>query len=105
MRQPAYIAIADDGHVTLYWGDGTEDEKHIIIQGPRAQPGRELVQVVLELKEWAEANGYQIVVPTYDLEAPDVEIDLPDEEVDEIDMDDVDDLLDDLWYAGDYNDQ
>jgi hypothetical protein len=103
MREPAYIAIADDGHLTLFWGDGTEDQKYVILQGPLAPQGRELVKVIEDMKAWAEDNGYVVIVPAYDLEAPDVEIDLPDEEAKSIDLDEVDALLDDVYYAGDYS--
>lgn len=102
LREPAYIAIADDGHLTLFWGDGTEEQKYIILQGPPAPQGRDLVETIEEMKAWAEENGYEVIVPAYDLEAPDVEIDLPDEEAETIDLDDVDALLDDVYYAGDY---
>jgi hypothetical protein len=104
MSEPAYIAVADDGHVTLFWGDGTEERKTIIRQGPRAQPGPELVEAIEALKAWAEANGYVVIVPAYDLEVPDIEIDLPDEDARNIDLDEVDDMLDDLFFAGDYGD-
>jgi hypothetical protein len=105
MCETAYIAIADDGHLTLFWGDGTEDQQYVILQGPPAPLGQELVEVIEELKAWAEDNGYEVIVPAYDLKAPDVEIDLPDEEAETIDLDDVDALLDDVYFAGDYQDE
>ncbi len=99
--EPAYIAIGEDGHVTLYWGDGTEAEKYVILRGPRARDNHELYLIVEDLKTWAEDNGYVVIVPAYDLAVPDMEIDLPDVDVDHLTMDDVDALLDDLDYAGD----
>ncbi|NDJ74780.1 MAG: hypothetical protein GYB65_00860 [Chloroflexi bacterium] len=102
MQEPAYIAIGPDGHVTLYWGDGTEEEKYVILRGPRATGGQELAETMEDLKAWAEDNGYVVVVPSYDLEATPVTIDIPAEEVDAIDLDEVDDLLDDLFDAGHY---
>jgi hypothetical protein len=103
MREPAYIDIAADGHVTLFWGDGTEAEKYVLYRGPRAPQGQELADLIEEMKLWAEENGYQVVVPAYDLEVPrDMEIEVPEEEIDAIDLNEVDNLLDDLYYAGDY---
>lgn len=36
VTEPAYIAIGDDGYLTLYWGDGTEAQKIVLARGPRA---------------------------------------------------------------------
>lgn len=97
---PAYIVIAEDGHVTLFWGDGTEAVREAIVRGPAARDERELFDVIQEMKAWAEARGYTVIVPAYDLEVPrDLAIDVPDEEADRLTMDDVDDLLDDLTAA------
>ena len=105
MRDPAYITIGPDGHVTLYWGDGTEEVKEIIVRGPRVTNSREFIDVIEELKAWAEDNGYAVIVPSYDFEPPDVvEIDIPDDEAEQITLDDVDDLMDDLYTAGDDDD-
>ncbi len=102
MLNPAYIAIGKDGHVTLYWGDGTEQHKEVILRGPRVSNNREFIEVIEEIKAWAEENGYTVVVPAYDLEEPEnVEIDIPDDEASQITVDDVDDLMDDLFSAGD----
>jgi hypothetical protein len=102
MREPAYITIGPDGHVTLYWGDGTEEQKEIIIRGPRVTNNREFIDVIEELKAWAEDNGYAVIVPSYDFEPPDaLEIDIPDDEAEQITLDDVDDLIDDLYSAED----
>jgi hypothetical protein len=103
MCEPAYISIGDDGHLTLYWGDGSEDEKVPIRRGPPASEGATLERSVAELKAWAEAHGYTVVVPIFDLELPDVPIDVDEDEIDDIDLDEVDDLLDDLYFAGDYD--
>jgi hypothetical protein len=104
MYTPAYIAIGKDGHVTLYWGDGTEEQKEIILRGPRVTNSHEFVAVIEEIKAWAEENGYTVIVPFYDFEAPDVEIDIPEEEAEQITLDDVDNLLDDLFTAEEYDD-
>jgi hypothetical protein len=100
MRDPAYIAIGPDGHVTLYWGDGTEQHKEVIIRGPRVANSREFIEVIEEMKTWAEENGYTVIVPSYDFEPLEaVEINIPDEEAEQITYDDVDDLMDDLFAA------
>jgi hypothetical protein len=102
MREPAYIAIANDGHITLFWGDGTEEQKNVILRGPRATHGRELVEMIEEMKAWAEENGYVVVVPAYDLEVPDMEIEMPEEEAGNLDTGEIDTMLEDLYFAGDY---
>jgi hypothetical protein len=104
MPDPAYIAIADDGHITLFWGDGTEPYKEVILRGPRVTDHRELILVIEDMKAWAEDHGYVVVVPAYDLEATDIEIELPEEDAEHLTMADVDDLLDDLDMADDYDD-
>jgi hypothetical protein len=108
MREPAYIAIADDGHITLFWGNGTEDQKYIILRGGRAPEGQALVEAIEEMKLWAEENGYEVIVPAYDLTEPPadaVEIDVPEEEIEQINLEEVNDLLDDLYVTGDYSEQ
>jgi hypothetical protein len=106
LRDPAYITIGPDGYVTLYWGDGTEEQKEIIVRGPRVTNSREFIEVIEELKAWAEDNGYAVVVPSYDFEPPDaIEINIPDDEAEQITLDDVDDLIDDLFTAEDDDDR
>lgn len=99
MHEPAYIAVADDGHVTLYWGDGTEDIKEIILRGPRPRDGQERLAIIEDLKAWAEEHGYIVVVPAVDLEYTDIELELTEEDEANLTPDDVDDLLDDLFFA------
>lgn len=70
-RQPAYIALDEAGCVTLYEGDGTEAEKRILWQGPQVTDHREMARLVEELTAWAEAEGFEIVVPSYDLSVSD----------------------------------
>lgn len=98
--EPAYIALDQSGHVTLFWGDGTEAYKEVIRQGPRPTSSEEMITLIEELKAWAEDEGYTVIVPAVDLELPDIEIDLADDDPD-ITLDDVDDLLDDLLMAED----
>ena len=105
MPDPAYIAIADDGHLTLFWGDGTEPYKEVILRGPRITDHRELIQVVEDIRAWAEDHGFVVVVPAYDLEATDIELELPEEEAERLTIDDVDDLLNDLDMADDFDNE
>ncbi|MBN1564202.1 MAG: hypothetical protein JXA10_10205 [Anaerolineae bacterium] len=100
MNEPAYVALDKDGHVAVFWGDGTEAHKEVILRGPRPANSQELVAMIEDLRLWAEDEGYTVVVPAYDLEVPDIEIDLPEEDAAIITPDDVDDLLDDLFMAG-----
>ncbi len=100
MRETAYIAINDDGYVTLFWGDGTEEHKTIIARGRRAAAGRALVEAIEELTMWAEDNGYHVVVPAYDLHTANIELDVPEDEIDTIDLDEVDALFEDLDNIG-----
>ena len=97
MYEPAYIALDQEGYVTLFWGDGTESYKEIIRQGPRPTTSQEMIDMIEDLKAWAESEGYTVIVPAYDLEMPNIEIDLSDDDPD-ISMDDVDDLLSSLGF-------
>lgn len=99
MSEPAYIALDKDGHVAVFWGDGTEAYKEIILRGPRPADSQELIAIIEDLRLWAEGEGFIVIVPAYDLEVPDMEIDLPEEDAAILTPDDVDDLLDDLFMA------
>ena len=74
MREPAYITIAEDGRLTLFWGDGTEPERIAILRGPHVTGGRELIQIIEEMKAWAYENGYDVIVPARDLVIPPVDL-------------------------------
>ena len=100
MRTPAYIALGEGGRVMLYWGDGTEEKKQPILRGPVPNSSQELLEVIESMKEWAEENGYAVIVPSYDLEVPDMEIEITDHEAQGIDDEDVFGLLDDIFAAG-----
>lgn len=102
---PAYIAVGDDGHVSLFWGDGTEPHKEILWHGPRVSDNRELYLVIEDLKAWAEENGFTVVVPGYDLEVPDMDIDLPERDAERLTSKDIDELIDDLDVAEDDEDK
>lgn len=97
MTTPAYIALAQDGHVTLFWGDGTEDKKQPILRGPVPANSQDLLDIIESMKDWAEKQGYTVVVPSYDLEVPDIEIDMTERDAENLDMDEVVDLINDLF--------
>lgn len=99
MSEPAYIALDRDGYVTLFWGDGTEAYKEVIVRGPRPSSSQEMIAIIEDLKLWAEEEGYTVVVPAYDLELPDIDIELPEEDAAILTPEDIDDLLDDLFTA------
>lgn len=65
--EPAYIAIDDEGYLTLFWGDGTEEERYTLLRGPLAGTGQQLIADIEAIKNWAEDQGYTIVVPSHDL--------------------------------------
>ncbi len=104
MIEPAYIAIGDDGHVTLFWGNGTEAYREIIYHGPRPEDQQDLLRIVEDLKAWAEDNGYVIVVPTHDLTVTDIPIEPTERDIDQLSLDDVDELIDDLYMAEEADD-
>ncbi len=103
MREPAYITIAEDGRLTLFWGDGTEPERIAILRGPRVTGGRELIQIIEEMKAWAYENGYDVIVPARDLVIPPVDLSISDHELQSYRDDEITDLLDDLYDAGGYD--
>lgn len=103
MREPAYITIAEDGHLTLFWGDGAEPEKIVLLRGPRATSGRALIQIIEEMKAWAEENGYDVVVPARDLSVPSVDLSIPGHEMRNYHDDEIDEFLDELYRAGGYD--
>ncbi len=103
MGEPAYVTVANDGHVTLFWGDGTESQREVILRGPRPRDARELAALMEELTAWAEDNGYTVVVPAYDL-TPDepVEIEPTPDDEQRFDPRDLDDLIEHLYRADDH---
>ena len=99
--EPAYIVIADDGHITLFWGDGTNPEPPVIWRGPRAENGPQVAQVIEELAQWATDNGYAVVLPQYDRHLEDVELDPLARDLEVADADEIDEMLDDLNFLTD----
>lgn len=100
MYEPVHIAIGDDGHVTLFWGDGTEDFKDIIVVGPRPGDTQQMVAIIEDLRAWAENQGYTVVVPERDLSYTDIDLEITDTDARALSPDDIDDFLDDLFSAG-----
>lgn len=101
MHNSVYIAIADDGHISLFWGDGTEDFRERLLRGPRPRDNRELVAIIEDMKIWAEDHGYTVVVPACDLAFTDIELELTEDDQHRLRPDDIDDLLNDLFLAED----
>lgn len=100
MYEPVHIAIGDDGHATLFWGDGTEDFKDIIVRGPRPHSTQQMVAIIEDLKAWAEEQGYTVVVPERDLCYTDIDLELTESDARNLSPEDIDDFLDDLFNAG-----
>src|SRR5690554_2270922 len=96
MRELAYIAIADDGYLTLYWGDGTEPHKTPLARGAYVRSGVPSVDDIEALREWAWEQGYEVITPAYDLEAPPIPLEPTQTDLDEYDPGEIDALLDDF---------
>ncbi len=106
MGAPAYVTIADDGHVTLFLGDGTEATREVILRGPRPRDARELAALIEEMTAWAEENGYTVIVPAYDLATDEpVEIEPTPEDEQRFVPQDMDDLLNHLFRADPHADE
>lgn len=99
--EPAYIVIAEDGHITLYWGDGTGPEAPVIWRGPRALDGPQIAQVIEEMAQWAAENGYTVILPFYDPPPGAVEIDPLARDFQVADANEIDRMLDDLYFLND----
>lgn len=99
--EPAYIVIAEDGHITLYWGDGAGPEAPIIWRGPRALDGPQIAQVIEEMAQWAAENGYAIMLPAYDPQHDALELDPLERDFEVADGREIDQMLDDLYFSTD----
>ena len=99
--QPAYIVIAEDGFITLYGGDGTDREAPVIWRGPRALDGPHDAPGNEEMVQWATENGYRVILPAYDLQPDPVGIDPLERDFDVADEDEIDQMLDDLYFSTD----
>ncbi|HML20038.1 MAG TPA: hypothetical protein PKD09_00215 [Aggregatilinea sp.] len=96
--EPAYIIIAEDGHITLFAGDGTEPEPPVIWRGPVALDGPQIAQVIEEMVQWATENGYAVVLPPYELPEETVEIEPLEQDYEVADEGEIDQMLDDLYF-------
>lgn len=96
MVESVYIAIGDDGHVTIFWGDGTENFKEIVARGPRPSSTQQMITIVEDLKAWAEEQGFTVVVPQRDMSFTDIDLILTDEDKLRLSPEDIDEFLDDL---------
>jgi len=94
--ETAYIAIDPDGALTLYWGDGTEPEKVPLARRPCGPGGLPSMNEIEALCRWAWEHGYQVITPTYDLEAPPLPLEPTQQDLSQLDLDEIDALLDDL---------
>ncbi|MBZ0288608.1 MAG: hypothetical protein K8I30_13405 [Anaerolineae bacterium] len=65
MPEKAYIGLNDDDCWTLYYGDGSEDEKIVLAVGQPFEYGKAIRVVLDEMLAWAEANGYVLDAPLY----------------------------------------
>lgn len=101
MENAAYITMDQDGHIALFWGNGTEDIRELILRGPRPQDSREVITIVEELKQWADDHGYQVIVPPYDLTFTDIPLTPTAHDEQQLEPGDFDELLDDLFLAED----
>jgi len=63
--EKAYIGLNEDDCWTLYYGDGSEDEKFILVVGRPFQTGKAIRRAVNELEQWAWENGYELDAPLY----------------------------------------
>ena len=65
MAEPAYIALNDEQHWTLFYGSGSEPERWPLAIGRPFEPGPGIREAVEELEAWALENGYEVVTPLY----------------------------------------
>jgi hypothetical protein len=65
MPEKAYIGLNDDNCWTLYFGDGSEDEKYILAVGQPFKHGKAIRAALDELIAWADENGYVLDAPLY----------------------------------------
>jgi hypothetical protein len=65
MAAKAYIGLNEDNCWTLYFGDGSEDEKYVLAVGRPFEPGAAIQEAMNELEQWAWENDYQLDAPLY----------------------------------------
>ncbi len=72
MSDKAYIGLNEDNCWTLYFGDGSEDEKYVLAVGRSFEPGLAIQEAMDELEAWAQENGYELDAPLYSKTAFDI---------------------------------
>jgi hypothetical protein len=65
MAEKAYIGLNEENCWTLYYGDGTEDQKFVLAVGQPFEPGEAIREVINEMEQWAWENGYELNAPLY----------------------------------------
>ena len=65
MPEKAYIGLNEDNCWTLYYGDGSEDTKIVLVVGQPFKSGKAIRVVLAEMIAWAEENGYVLDAPLY----------------------------------------
>jgi hypothetical protein len=65
MAQKAYIGLNKENCWTLYYGDGSEDERHVLAVGREFEPGKAIREAMEEIQIWARENGYEVDAPLY----------------------------------------
>jgi hypothetical protein len=65
MPEKAYIGLNEDNCWTLYYGDGTEEQKYVLAVGRPFEPGPAIRDAMAELEQWAWENGYVLDAPLY----------------------------------------
>jgi hypothetical protein len=61
----AYIGLNEENCWTLYYGDGTEEQKYVLAVGRPFEPGPAIQEAMTELEQWASENGYVLDAPLY----------------------------------------
>ncbi len=65
MSAKAYIGLNEENCWTVYYGDGSEDQKYVLAVGRPFEPGPAIQEAMNELEQWAWENGYQLDAPIY----------------------------------------
>jgi|GEM_PF-1124245 len=65
MPEKAYIGLNDDLRWTLYYGDGSEDEKFVLAVGRPFRQGKAIRAALDELIAWADENDFVLDTPLY----------------------------------------
>jgi hypothetical protein len=63
--EKAYIGLNEENCWTLYYGDGSEEQKYVLAVGRPFEPGPAIQEAMTELEQWASDNGYVLEAPLY----------------------------------------